>query len=659
MARTLTLSDGTITANLLNTNTTWGLDFEGWEQGDPQLNQIRRESIYGEGVGLIHSVAPTVIETFKVDLAGTSHDNLAATLQALMTLAEEARQFHTTRWQKTPVYLTAQTNTETNTRYALVYDVRLKLGQQLYGVITDRENYIEHATITVEREPYWRSAIPLSTLPTALTTSAAQAPSGQVVATEQFIANHRDTNALTHVYNFDTSLSAFSSNLIASTNFDYYAVSGSTPASGDIVYFGSTSGPFRQVICYIGTASNPATSSVAWEIWTGAAWVGSIVKVPVNPVFGAAAGNFPIYIDTPTGWATTAINGVTAYWIRVRLTASPAWTTNPRQGAQVVYNPRENYVSVAATQLNGDVDSLGLIAYKKYVQVNNDIRWMAIGLKSRGLTNFVSNLNWGGNNPAEWTVSAGTDTSTTADIESPSGTRATCTFATNQTLVERIRITNGTAASSADYEGTYHVYARVQQTGGSAGDVSIRIGVTITNGIGFSTATVPLTAVSGGIELISLGRITIIAPRLILGTESSNGFYIQLDAKAVSATPDLRLYDIILIPVDEWSIVPSHAGLSGQQVYDYGSGLDVDNGLLRWGVTQKGPDGATPPEPNRVISQWESRGQLPLFPPDKAFRLYFLMSDNATAGTYLAPLHHGGSIKLYAHQRWVFMRGNE
>ena len=605
------------------------------------------------------SQAKNVIDVIKVKLTGTSHNNIAATLQDLATLKREAKEFQTTDWQKTPVWMEAQTSGETNTRYYLVRKIRFKQGTFPYGLIFENANKSLNNTLTIEREAYARSHAPLSALPTALTTSAAQAPAGQVVATEQFIANHRDTHALTHIYNFDASLSAFSSNLVASTNFDYYVVSGSAPASGDIVYFGSTTGPFRQGVVYISTASSPATSSVAWEIWTGAAWVGGIVKVPVNPIFGAAVGAMPIYIDTPTGWAATTINGVSAYWIRVRLTANPSWSTNPRQGAQVVYNPRENYVSVASTILKGDVEALGLIKYKKYVQVSNDVRWMAIGMKGRGLTNFVSMLNWGGNNPAEWTVATGTDTSTAADIESPSGTRATCTFATNQTLVERIRITNGTAASSADFEGTYHAYLRCKQVTGSAGDVKVRLGVAVTNGIGFSTPTVPLTVVNAGIELVSLGKIKILAPRIILGTESSNGFYFQIDAQAASATPDLYLYDLILIPVDEWGIVPSHAGLSGQQVYDYGAGLQMDNGLLRWGCTQMGPDGASPPEPNRVISKWESRGQLPLFPTDKAFRLYFLLADNATAGTYLAPLHHGGSIKLYAHQRWEFMRGAE
>jgi len=57
-----------------------------------------------------------VADSYQLNQVGTSHDNAATQLQALIRLLIKAQQYHTEHWQTTPVYLKSQTTSETNTR---------------------------------------------------------------------------------------------------------------------------------------------------------------------------------------------------------------------------------------------------------------------------------------------------------------------------------------------------------------------------------------------------------------------------------------------------------------------------------------------------------------------------------------------------------------
>ena len=657
MTATLTISNGTVTADLLTAKVSWQLlaARSGWIPSGIEYRQIRRESIFAEGEEVIESNPKNVVETFTVSLRAASHDAVATLLQALETLAANVRDFHTRRWQKTPVYLSVKTNDETNTRYAVIVDIRVIPNSTPFGTLFNTAKTLGEFTILVERVPYWSDTIPLTLPSAALTIGAPQAPGTQADATEQFVANFRDTSDLTHQYNYDDSLTAFSANQIASNPFTYWVVSGSTPALNDIAYFGSTTGPFRFVVLRIGTAGS-FSATITWEVWTGATWVSTAGMIRENATF-TSTGNKLVVMDSPTGWATTAINGVTAYWIRARISAFTSWTTSPIQSGQVLYNPRDAYISIADTQINGDVDALAMIRFAKYQQTTNGIRYVAMGLKSRGLTNFTSRLNAGGQNPSGWSESYGTDTSEVADIESPGNSHALCTFATDQGMVTRVTITNSTEGTVDDFEGDYHAYIRCQQIGGTAGATSVRLafGDGSTN---LHVGTQTLTVVASGMELLSMGRVSIYPFREIETTEAVNPpleFYLQ--ASATSATPDIRFYDLILIPIDEWSYVAASDATipSGELAAINGTAhrLECDGGLIRKAATVR--FGGTGNNIERII---ESRGTLPRFPPDKQFQIHFLFSALASS-LYESDNYLGGSWKVYVHQRWAHMRGSE
>lgn len=90
---------------------------------------------------------------------------------------------------------------------------------------------------------------------------------------------------------------------------------------------------FRGVRYVIATAGVGSGLSTSWDYWNGSTWAaisGVATLTDGGSAFTAAAGT---YETTWTGtgltnWATTAINGSTLYWVRLKITAG-SYSTNP------------------------------------------------------------------------------------------------------------------------------------------------------------------------------------------------------------------------------------------------------------------------------------------------------------------------------------------
>src|SRR3990172_6400755 len=55
-----------------------------------------------------------------------------------------------------------------------------------------------------------------------------------------------------------------------------------------------------------------------------------------------------------TGWAQTAINGVTRYWVRVRISAFTSHTTTPRNQDQRAYALQHPHIVLPSSAVQGD-----------------------------------------------------------------------------------------------------------------------------------------------------------------------------------------------------------------------------------------------------------------------------------------------------------------
>lgn len=115
-------------------------------------------------------------------------------------------------------------------------------------------------------------------------------------------------------------------------------------AVGGSTYFGVASTKWNNLYFNITTAG-VYTATLVWEFWNGSAWT-SFVPTKV----GNAAGNFKATgwqgfewtQASLTSWATRSINSITAYWVRVRVSAYTSTTTYPAQTAHRVYRSAGN-----------------------------------------------------------------------------------------------------------------------------------------------------------------------------------------------------------------------------------------------------------------------------------------------------------------------------
>lgn len=100
------------------------------------------------------------------------------------------------------------------------------------------------------------------------------------------------------------------------------------PAVNDAYYFGGHV-RFPKLTLKIGTPG-VGTWTITWEYWDGAAWTALPGVTDGTNGFRAAAGNHDVTWDMPINWEETEVMGITALWIRARVSAYTGITTQPK-----------------------------------------------------------------------------------------------------------------------------------------------------------------------------------------------------------------------------------------------------------------------------------------------------------------------------------------
>jgi len=419
--------------------------------------------------------------------------------------------------------------------------------------------------------------------------------------------------------------------------------------------------PFFHVVLNIGVAGLVTGLSIQPEYSTSTGWT-SFEEGVRDSHFTGFLGHTPINFEGASDWATKTVNGVASkFWIRLRIIAVTTWTTSAEQTSEVVYTPNDSYFEYNESQIHGDVNALALLRLYNYaVVVDQGFEWVTLGTKSRGLDNFTSRLNAGGDNPTTWTENYSTDTSQTADNTAPGGNNATCTFATNQTLIERVNIQVSDAAIESDFEGTYRIYLRAKQVGGSAGDVSVQLH--LTRAVTFFGETIKMKSVDQDPEIIDLGEFSI-SNGGVLGDEIERALALTFRILAKSdngTTPNLEIHDLILIPVDETSMSVASSERTDQEIIT-ARGIQIDAGILRdgsnqfiWGTSGITADTFTP----TLLSEWETRGTLPVLEPIRKTRAYFLVG-YINSDVFQSSVGQNFASQLRLHEQWISLRGSD
>ncbi len=99
------------------------------------------------------------------------------------------------------------------------------------------------------------------------------------------------------------------------------------PVQNDAYYFGGSE-PFGKLTLNIGTQGD-GTWTITWEYYNGTTWVALSSITDGTTGFKAAVGNHDVTYTVPSDWASVSVGGVTAYYIRGRVSAYTAITTQP------------------------------------------------------------------------------------------------------------------------------------------------------------------------------------------------------------------------------------------------------------------------------------------------------------------------------------------
>lgn len=386
-----------------------------------------------------------------------------------------------------------------------------------------------------------------------------------------FLANHHKTANLTDVFIDDGG--AFT-DIFPIPSFPQVLLP-VVPAVGDALYIGidttlTDTGPFASAIFDIATPASSTTSyTIVWEYWNGA-WVTLTVNDETNQL--SQVGVTGVFWEQPSDWATTAVNGITGYWIRGRLSALTGTLTPPTQQNRDLYSAILAFAEVAATEIDGMIDAL------IQMQLNNRSAaggpggsspllyqnqfW--IGVKDvDGHENFRAFLNFADEqNPEGVTIDVSVDADSATSIEADSNLSSAtgrrvffdggiaAAGAGVDNMADRVAIDLSTTVA-ANYYGAYRVMVRCKQQGGTAGDISMRLQVIFGSGGSTALTDTQLTQTTDDHHLILFDQpVNLPINNLLTNSEVGDEISLVVQISTGNASADLYLYDLFLLPTD-------------------------------------------------------------------------------------------------------------
>lgn len=471
-----------------------------------------------------------------------------------------------------------------------------------------------------------------------------------------FVANKDNKANISHVYHNDDSTGAWSSNL--QTGSLPFFLFPSSPTTDDRLLVGIdtslvNSGPFSSIIFDLDIATSISDNGVIlWHYWNGAAWtdLNTQDNTDVDGDFYYRALNSTgvngVFFEHPSDWATLNLNShfggsapnVTGYWIMGIVEGGTI--TRPRQANRIIYTPTWSKASIDSAQLGGDMNALfrltidnpadGVISQEPQRWVNRLIVSARSDTRGSNFTPFINACNEQNPKGVEATdISPG---SFTADLDAATG--VAYHIATTAVSLQRGVIFQMSEFISSEYIGRYHVFVRAKQTSGAAGDTGVQLfrswgleEVQVSDVIRLQT--------TGEIELLDMGPMALPGTEIVTSSDSTyNTFTLYVVNDNGSAS--LTVYDLILMPTDEW----------------VGDFTDLNNDfrtvLGRWGLTE-----ATRLEIDNIVNPkiqirsalrrkknnwlWGSWFPVingpPTLKPSRDQSLYFMMARYANKGT--------------------------
>jgi hypothetical protein len=479
---------------------------------------------------------------------------------------------------------------------------------------------------------------------------------------ENYIQNMWSNNALTSIWKYDAAPVTWTQLIGTVLPWTLYPIA---PAVGDILYLGATYA-FNN-LCFNSIVAQSGMTLV-WEYWNGA-WVALSVQDNTNqwgfmggqPLNTAGVGS--VHWNQPADWVVTAVNAVNAFWVRLRCTVAAA-PVPPTQDTRYVYTAQKPYLDIAASRVTGDVPAL-LDAIAQNSSDSNahatTSLWsdrLLIGLRSisRGADfGAFINFNAGGGfilNPPGITGTAAGASAFALYPDAPLGNAlqfnpvGAAGYALQCTMTIDYFF-------SKQYYGMYRAFLRGKQVGGVAGDIRAYLAYgsgairATTQSVTWTTVAVP--------QLLELGLVKIPDSDSMLDL-TPNNFAFEIWMNNTNVAPgDIFLYDLILLPVDEWAIDTGNMTGSSLARNEFGRKVEVSSTNPKENLTAVLQNVA----PATAISGWAqyASGQA-ILQANETQRLWFLSERYSAAAAWTSEVAVGHNVNLNAIMRYLGMRGD-
>lgn len=491
--------------------------------------------------------------------------------------------------------------------------------------------------------------------------------------TPVYVANHRLESNWTHIFVYDSSANTYTAVTPTSveSNLDNNADQLMFPSpvgTNDAFYIGIQStapnpGAFSNF--YVHLTEYNYSLTLAIEYYNGSAWT-ALTTANMRDTTQSLhrSGTIAWHLADTVAMTATAINSITAYWIRIRVTATGSLSTLLPKFDNI-YIVQQPYIEL--DNLAGDIPAIAQITLANRLDVgatpllSQPSSKVICGLRSvpRG-ERFTAYLNFAqSQNPSGVTVADGTESAAVTNATvAAAGQFIRYTPVTTDIWADEAWITLDSDLAK-DFAGTYQIYLRYAYYGASD-IISVRLAV---ESFSFQSQIIgdEVPIIFEGIEsdyarLAHLGQFTVAPDRYLSSEDAGEQMRFVVQFKATDTGDTVDIFELILIPADEW--IGEFYDTERLNAAGLGNYIDIDSAtfpkrILRSLTRQTGSE--------LVSGVWQSSasGVFALQPAQKQ-RLWFLAESYNTEEVY-SPSPHTllHEVHLWHHARWLGLRGND
>lgn len=473
-----------------------------------------------------------------------------------------------------------------------------------------------------------------------------------------YVANKFSFSNITHVFHYNGS----SYTTLQFASDPPYEILGSAAAVNKAVYFGSKTndsnvpgGPFSSLIFDISRGAKNIT--VVWEYWNGSSWAALTAQDNTDQFRNEGANSVAWAI--PSAWATTAVNSVTGYWIRARISAVSSGSQTPIQANRFIYTTILPYVEIDGDEVKGDIPALARLRWTN--RASYGIERLMCGLRnlSRG-SNFNAFINVSDTQaPFGVSLAKGSEAGVAwqSDKAAPTGRSLIASYSSSGDLSKwnDLAVINISTSVAREYYGYYRALLRVYYNNALAQAWNLRLQLRIgSGGAKYTTDSIYPTTLSQ-YEILDFKNLIISNKQAAsLNGNIADRLQVAVQGYCTSTSKPLTLYDLILIPTDEWAldaIVPETVTTATPEIVTHNV-LDIDsigNPKVSVLVANRNPNG-------QIVSQFQAINNGPVILQKSADQRFWFV--NMTYENYWkANPEILGSVQVDKQQQYLGFRG--